>query len=455
MATSALDSFILRNIWGTEELYAIFNDRQIIQNWLDYEVALAQVQAELKIIPEAAATEIERNCSVDKLDFDLVAQNMKKVKHRMVSVLKTVEQSCANGHGEWIHFGATTQDVLDTATVVALKQVHEIIKRDLSAVAGKICRMAEKHRNTPMVGRTHAVHALPITFGHKCAIWLRELSRHHERLIDVQKRVFVGSFVGAVGTQASLGPIAHEVEARLMQRLGLMQADISWAPARDRFAEYAALLGLISGTINKIGNEIYLLQRDEIGEFAEGFTLGKMGSSTMPHKRNPTALENINASAKVLRHNVSLMMEAMVHENERDSVAWKLEWKALPEICVMAGGMLAQLDQVLGSLVVNTDVMRRNLGLMGSMLLSERLMFALAPKLGKQTAHELVYEAAMQARSQNKPFEETLAEYDQIRAVLSPDELDALMDPTTYVGVAPEVVDRVVAATRAEGWLAE
>lgn len=453
MSSSVLDSSILRHLWGTDEIYAVFDDRQRIQKWLDFEAALALEQGAMGIIPSEAAEEIARCCKVDVIDLEEVGSHIRKIKHRLVPVLKAVETQCRDGHGEWIHFGATTQDCVDTGAMLQAKEAYAIIMRDLVAVGREVYRLAETHRDTVMPGRTHGVHGLPITFGHKCAIWLRELSRHHQRLAAIEARVFVGSLVGAVGTMSALGPQGIALEGRVMKRLGLGQADISFAPARDRQAEYATTLGLLAGTLSKIAGEIFLLQRDEIGELEEPFTDGKVGSSTMPHKRNPTVLENIGASGRVVRYNVSMMLEAMVQENERDGIAWKTEWKALPEICMLVAGMLAQAKFVLHGLVVHADRMRENLAIVGGLLVSERLMFALAPHVGKQSAHEIVYDAAMAARAGGHAFEEALQRDPRVAPLLTPDQIGELLDPTTYIGLAPELVDRALATTKAEGWL--
>jgi adenylosuccinate lyase len=304
-----------------------------------------------------------------------------------------------------------------------------------------------------MAGRTHGVQALPITFGHKCAIWLREVARHRERLAEAEKRVFVGSLVGAVGTMASFGPKAVELEAGVMRRLGLAQADISWHPARDRFAEYAGILGLVAGTLTKIATEVFNLQQTEVDEVEEPFNPGKVGSSTMPHKRNPSICETMITVGRTLRYNVAIMQEALIQVHERESAIWKLEWKALPETCMELGLLLSLGRNVLENLVVKPERMRANLDLLGGLLLSERVMFFLGEKLGKQTAHEVVYEASMHAQEHGGALEAALARDPRVKGVASAADLAAILDPTTYVGLAPELVDRALAQTKAEGWL--
>jgi adenylosuccinate lyase len=304
-----------------------------------------------------------------------------------------------------------------------------------------------------MAGRTHGVQALPITFGHKCAIWLAEAGRNHDRLVKSAARNFVGGMTGAVGTQASFGEHAFELEKNLMARLGLGLADIAWQVARDRLADYAGTLGLVCGALAKIAHEFIILSHNEIDEVAEPFDYGKVGSSTMPHKRNPVICEGVLAVGRALRGSVALMQEALVVEHERDASTWRLEWKALPECCLMTGAMLAQMKYVLGGLEVHADKMRRNLDTLGGFLMSERVMFALSDKVGKQSAHELVYEVAMRGIDEGKTFEQALQGDAHVQRALGPQELTALLDPTTYVGMAPEIVDRVLAETKAAGWM--
>lgn len=453
MASGVFDDALIRHLWSTDELRAIFNDRNRVQKWYDYEAALALEQAELGIIPRAAAQEIAAHARVENVDVEEIAVEIRRVKHPLVPALRALQRLCKPGLGEYVHFGPTTQDVLDTGTVLQIRDAHAIYVRDLKAIGRELYRLAETHKSTPMVGRSHGVQALPITFGHKVAVWLSEMGRDYQRLRQLEPRVFVGGMVGAVGTQASFGPKARELEQRLMKRLGLGVADINWQPARDRFAEYVCVLGILGGTLGKIANEIIILEHNEIDELAEPFSEGKLGSSTMPHKRNPSTVEAAVAVSRALRYNVAFMLESMVIEHERDGSAWRGEWKALPESCLMIGGLLAAMKYVLAGLVVNVVHMRRNLDLLGGFLLSERVMFALSGRVGKQTAHELVYEASMRGMERGISFEQSLMENTKVREALSKEELRAALDPTTYIGLAPEIVDGVLEQARADGWL--
>ena len=453
MVSGVFDDALIKHLWSTDELRAIFNDHNRVQKWLDFEAAFAIEQGELGIIPKAAAADIAANARISKIDIDAVAAEIRRIKHPLVPAVKAVQKLCRGDHGEYIHFGPTTQDVLDTAVMLQIKEAHAIYLRDMKAIGRALVKLCEAHRDTPMVGRSHGVQALPITFGHKAAIWLSEMGRHYERMRQLEPRVFVGGMVGAVGTQASFGPKAKELEIRVMKRLGLGVADINWQPARDRFAEYVNALGLISSTLAKIANEIIILEHTEIGELYEPFSAGKVGSATMPHKRNPSSCEAVVGASRALRYNVPYMLESMLIEHERDGSAWRGEWKAIPESCLIMGGMLAIMKYVLEGLHVDAKQMRDNLDRLGGFLLSERVMFVLSDKVGKQTAHDLVYEISMHGIENNVSFEAALMQNAQVKAALSVAELKAALDPTTYVGRAPEIVDEVVAAQRASGWL--
>jgi adenylosuccinate lyase len=453
MASGVFDDALIKHLWSTDELRAIFSDANRVAKWYEFEAALALEQAELGIIPNDAAQEIARNAKVDNVDVEAIAAEIRRIKHPLVPALKAVQDRCKPDLGEYIHFGPTTQDVLDTATVLQMREAHAIYLRDVKAIGQALAKLAETHKATPMAGRSHGVQALPITFGHKAAIWLSEMGRNYERLRELEKRVFVGGMVGAVGTQASFGPKAPELEERVMKRLGLGVADINWQPARDRFAEYVCVLGIVSGTLGKIANEIINLEHTEIGELYEPFSAGKVGSSTMPHKRNPSTCEAVVGVSRALRYNVPLILEGMLIEHERDGSSWRAEWKALPESCLMMGGMLSMMKYVLQGLEVDAGQMRRNLDCLGGFLLSERVMFVLSDKVGKQTAHELVYEASMHGIENGVTFERALMENAKVRGALTSDELRAALDPTTYVGHAPQIVERVLKEQRASGWL--
>lgn len=433
----------------------VFSEKNRLQKWLDFEVALAQTQAEMGLIPASAAEEIAAKGSIDAIDLEAVAEEVRRVKHTLVPLLKQVHLQISSEASEYIHYGATTQDVLDTGLLLQLKQVHALLCRDMATIGRELFRLAGEHRDTVMVGRTHGVQALPITFGHKCAIWLDEMSRHAERLAQVEPRLFVIMMVGAVGSQASYGPRAAEIEQAVAKRLGLGAPDISWAPARDRIAEYTGLLAMIGQTLGKIGNELFNLQRNEFAEVEEGFSEGKLGSSTMPHKRNPVAAENVAMLARAIRYSSTLMLEAMVQEHERDGISWKSEWKAVPETCLILGAMTFQTANLLAGLRVNPRAMQRNVNMMEGYLLSERVMLDLGDKKGKNTAHEWLYEATMKGIESGQSFEQALRAHPDIADTYTPERIRELTDPSAYLGEIGGSVDRVLAREKDAQWLSK
>ena len=453
MSVSVFDMVSTQHSWSTEELRNIYSEQSRYKKYLDFEAALAQIQAELGLIPSEAAQEIVLKCKLEHIDIDQIASEIRRIKHPLVPFLRQVQSKCEGGAGEWLHYGVTTQDVIDTAAVLQLKDAHEVFMRDLKELGRELSRLAATHSDTPMVGRTHGVHALPITFGHKCAIWLDEMRRHYERFEACGRRALTGMVAGAVGSQASMGALGKQVEDKVLSRLGLASPDISWAPSRDRFAEYAANIAMLGSTISKIGNELFNMQRNEISEVEEMFSEGKVGSSTMPHKRNPIISENLAGLSRTLRANAMLMMEAMVQEGERDGVAWKVEWKAFPECCLILGVMLQQAIVLLSTLKVNKTVMMENMNRLQGYLLSERVMLELGSRVGKQTAHEWVYEASMSGLERGVDFEKAILDHEELRNVLTLQEVGQLTDPRTYLGLCCEAVDRVIESQKELGWL--
>lgn len=451
MGTSVFDSVLLKDAWSTEEMRRIFSDENRMQRWLDVESTLALVQAQLGMIPQEAANEIATKSKLAHIDIDLVLHHLKVTKHPLVPTVRALEQACEGTAGEYLHYGVTTQDIIDTGLVLQLREAFEIIRRDLKAIAGELARLSKEHRETPMMGRTLSLQALPITFGFKTAIWLSEIDRHLERMTEMEPRVFVGSIVGAVGTKASFGNKADAMEQAVNNRLGLGTPSISWQAARDRFYEFGSVMGGINATLNKVGNQLLLLAHNEFDEIAEPFGNGQVGSSTMPHKRNPAVTENSVTVSNTLKSNINMLSDMTKHEHERDGAVWKMEWKILPEICLMLSIVLDNLKFVLTGLDVKKSSMRENLNLLQGYALAERVMFALADKMGKQTAHEEVYLAAMKGIECGLDFKAALMGNKAIKAAVTEADLDALLDPTTYVGHAPAITDRTLAEVKAGG----
>ncbi len=432
---------ILRDAWSTAQMREIFCEENRIQKWLDVEAALAKAQAKLKIIPKDAADEIVKKAHFKFMDIDFILSEFKKTKHPLVPTVRGLERACENGRGEFVHFGVTTQDIIDTGLVLQFKEGLNLIKSELKEIAKALLKLTKEHKNTPMMGRTLSLQALPITFGHKSAIWLSELNRHFDRIEELESRLYVGLIVGAVGTKASFGEKYSELEELVNELLGLKTADISWQPARDRFIELGYVLGNINATFNKIAHQILLMSHNEFDELAEPFSKGQVGSSTMPHKRNPAISENAVTVSNTLKANLAILSDIERHEHERDGQVWKMEWKLLPEIFLMLSVVLANMKTALSGLEVKKESMLKNLNLLGGYVLAERVMFALAGKLGKQHAHEVVYQAAMKGIENHLSFKEVLLKNETVSKILSNDEIEKLLDATTYVGYAPKLVD--------------
>lgn len=450
MPTHMIDSLIYRGAWGSDEMRAIFDDVPRTQAWLEIIVALAQAQGETGLIPADAAEEIARVARVENLDLDQVRKGYEETGHSTLGLIRVLQRACQGTAGEYVYYGATVQDITDTWTILALRRVWDIVFRDLREIERILLGLAREHRDTLMAGRTHGQPGLPITFGFKVAVWMREIRRHLERLKDVRPRLSVGQLAGGVGSLSSFGPSALEVQERFLRRLGLQPPDIAWDTTRDTLAEFLNLLALIASTFDKIGHEVYNLQRPELGEVREGFVHGVVGSITMPHKRNPEIAEHLGTLSRLIRHHAAALTENLVHDHERDGRSWKAEWGTIPPACVMMGSLLRLAKIMVAHLEVDVAGMRRNLEATQGYVLSEGVMLALAPKVGKQTAHTIVYETAMAAFEASRPLKEALLEEPQVRVHLSAEEIEALMDYRQQAGLCPEFVDRVAALTEAD-----
>ncbi|MEC5344565.1 adenylosuccinate lyase [Brenneria populi] len=453
MASHPIDYLLIGNNFGTPEMRQIWSEQNRMAQQIAVEVALAQAEGELGIIPAAAAAAIQTRVDPQRLDVAHIAAQAARMKHSFMPTLDALAQQCGEA-GEYIHYGATTQDIIDTATVLQLRQALKIIQRDCIGIAQTLYRLADEHRRTPMAGRTHGMQALPTTFGFKAAVWLDEFLRHLARLGESAARVLTGNISGAVCTYAAMGEQGPEIERRALAKLGLATPNIGWQSARDRFSEFAAVAVMISGTLGKIGNELYNLMRSEIAEIEEPFSAGKIGSTTMPHKRNPAALEGLASLTAPLRKSVGLIFESMHVEHERDAMSWRAEWIALPEISIYLSAQLQNAQQILSGLKVNKARMLSNLQLHGGLLLSEKVMFELGKVLGKQTAHHLVYQCAMAAHESGEPFKTALLRDERIARHITPDNLDRWLDPTEYLGSAPQKVAQVLRYADHSGLLA-
>jgi 3-carboxy-cis,cis-muconate cycloisomerase len=415
----------------------------MIQRWLDVEAALARAEARLGIIPAPAADEISRKARVELLDLEEMKRELERTGHPIMPLIRCLGRACEPAAGEVLHWGATTQDVLDTGLVLQLRASHAILTRDLGEVRRLLATLARRHRDTVQAGRTHGQQALPITFGYKLAVWVAEADRHLERLAQVGPRIFRGQLAGAVGTLASIGEQGLELQALFCEELGLAVPEIAWHTARDGVAETVCVYALVGGTLAKIANEVIDLQRTEVGEVEEPFHRGKVGSSTMPHKRNPSACEHVVALGRLLHAQVAPALQSLVSAHERDKRAGVTEQAVLPDSSCLLAGMLRATQGILAGLHVYPERMRENLGLLGGLLASEAVMLALARHIGRQRAHEVVYELCMDAVEGRVPLRRLLLEDSRVKPYLGETDLDTLLDPACYTGLAARFVDRV------------
>jgi 3-carboxy-cis,cis-muconate cycloisomerase len=446
MPATANDSLIFRDIFGTAAMRRVFSDEARVQYYLDIEAALARVQARLGIIPHEAAEEIVRHCHAAELDYVKLKAQTERIGYPVLPVVQQLVALCGNGYGEWCHWGATTQDITDTAMVLQIRAALVLVEEDLRAIAASLADLARQYRDTPMAGRSNLQQAVPITFGYKMAVLLAGFDRHLERLRELRPRVLVGEFGGAAGNLSSLGADGLRVQAALCDDLGLGQPDIAWHTMRDRVAEVGCFLGLVTGTLGKISMDVKLMMQTEVEEVYEPFADGRGSSSTMPQKRNPISSNYIHACTAMVRQHVAALLDAMVEDHERSTGPWEIEWIAVPSIFLLASGALAQTRLLAGGLQVDAERMRTNLGLTGGLIVSEAVMMHLGPALGRQRAHDLVYDICRQAIATRRPFLDLLAENEEIASHAGRDVLARLVDPANYLGLCGEMVDRILAA---------
>jgi adenylosuccinate lyase len=427
------------HLWSTGETRALFDDDGRTRMWLDILGVLAEAEAELGLIPEAAGRAIAARVR-EPVDLAAVASETRATGHSTLGLIRVLQRDLGDDAREWVYYGATVQDVSDTWTGLVARRMLDIAERDLGTIDAALARLAGEHRDTVMLGRTHGQPGLPITFGYKAAVWLAEVRRHRERLVQARPRLVVGQLAGAVGTLSAWGPYGLELQRRVLDRLGLGVPEIPWTSARDRVAELGALLALITGTLAKVGNEIYNLQRSEIGEVAEAATDGVVGSITMPQKHNPERSEHLVTLARVVRSSADLALEGVVGEHERDGAAWKTEWELLPRACGAAAVSLRLGAELLDGLQVNAERMRANVEAQNGYVLAEPVMLALGEQLGPRRAHELVHAAAARGLAAGVSFREALAADPEIAGV----DLDELLRVESALGAARELVDRVL-----------
>ena len=449
-ATTVLDSVLFRDAFGTPRMREVFSDRALIGRYVEVEIALAKAEAKCGVIPIEAADVIAKQANGSTLDLDALREETDNVGYPILPLVHQLARQCGEA-GRYVHWGATTQDIMDTAVVLQLREALGLIDQDISALRQILADLSQRHRDTPMAGRTHLQQALPVTFGYKTSIWLAMFDRHAERLQQLKPRVLVGQFAGAAGTLASLGDKGFEVQQAFCEELGLGIPSSTWHVARDGFAEAINFLALVTGSLGKIATDIMIMASTEFAEVYEPFVKGRGASSTMPQKRNPISSELMLAAAKAVRQHAGLMLDATIQDFERATGPWHAEWIAIPESFVLAAGALHQAKFALAGLIVDEAQMARNLDISRGLIVAEAVMMGLAPELGRQDAHDVVYDACRRANEEKTSLRDALLSDPKITARIDRPTIERLTSPGNYLGLAPQMVDRVLASAPRKG----
>ena len=444
-ATTVIDSLLFRDAFGTTAMREVFSDYALVDRYAEVEIALAKAQAKCGVIPVDAAKAIAERTDVSAFDFELLRHETDNVGYPILPLVHQMAKQCGDAGG-FVHWGATTQDIMDTAVVLQLREGLRIVESDIAELRRILADLSRRHRDTPMAGRTHLQQALPVTFGYKTSIWLAMFDRHAERLQQLKPRVLVGQFAGAAGTLASLGDNGFEVQAALCEELGLRVPASTWHVARDAFAETVNFLALVTGSLGKIATDIMIMASTEFAEVYEPFVKGRGASSTMPQKRNPISSELMLAAAKAVRQHAGLMLDAAIQDFERATGPWHAEWIAIPESFVLTAGSLHQAKFALGGLIVDEAQMAKNLDISRGLIVAEAVMMGLAPQLGRQEAHDVVYDACRRANEEHISLRDALSADPKIAARIDRAAVERLTSPANYLGLAPEMVDRVLAS---------
>jgi 3-carboxy-cis,cis-muconate cycloisomerase len=446
-ATTVLDSVLFRDAFGTPRMREVFSDHALIGRYVEVEIALAKAEAKCGVIPVEAAEAIARQADASALDLDVLREETDNVGYPILPLVHQIAKQCGDA-GRYVHWGATTQDIMDTAVVLQLREGLRLIEEDISVLRGTLADLSRRYRDTPMAGRTHLQQALPITFGYKTSIWLAMFDRHAERLQQLKPRVLVGQFAGAAGTLASLGDKGFAVQQALCDELGLGVPVSTWHVARDNFAEAVNWLALVTGSLGKIALDIMIMASTEFAELYEPFVKGRGASSTMPQKRNPISSELMLAAAKAVRQHAGLMLDATIHDFERATGPWHAEWIAIPESFVLTSGALHQAKFALAGLIVDDTQMAKNLDISRGLIVAEAVMMGLAPELGRQEAHDVVYDACRHANEAHLSLQEALMSDPRITSRIDRETIERLTSPRNYLGLAPLMVDRVLNSVR-------
>lgn len=444
MCSHVVDSLIYGDFFSSDEMRAVFDDRHLVQCWLDVEAALARAEAKVGIIPASAAEEITRQAHALPVDLAALRAGTNLVGYPILPLVRQLAAQCSAAAGHYVHWGATTQDIMDTANVLQVREALDLISRDLRRLIQLLLALAQRHRDTVMAGRTHGQQALPITFGFKVAVWIDELERHVERLAQLRPRVLRCEFGGAAGTLASLGVSGWDVHTALAAELELTPAPIAWHSARDGFAEFVGLCAMVGATLGKLAREVATLQQTEFAEVEEPFVSGKGASSTMPQKRNPILCEAVIGIAQILAQQTPMMLSAMKPEHERAMGEWHVEWDVMPHACQLIAAALRHSIDIFGGLVVHPGQMQSNLELTRGQIVAEAVMMRLGEYIGRQEAHDVVYAACEKAVAEESSLLSVLLQDARVRVHLSEADLINLVDPANYLGLSQFFVDAIL-----------
>ncbi len=431
---------------GIRALYRLENRWQA---WLDVEAALAHAQAELGIIPKEAAEAIAKAAHYELLDRARLDEGFARTGHTIVPLVWELSRVTGEPHGGWVHWGATTQNITQTGDLLVLRQAHAIFFKQIGDALSAAADLAERSADMPLPGRTHGQHALPATFGYKVAIWIDELIRHVERLKQAAPRIFVAMLGGGAGTFASLGEMGPKVQAGIGKRLRFGSMTVPSRVILDHLAENICLLGMLAASCGRIGREIYTLMKTEFGEVEEPVPPGTVGSSTMPQKRNPKLCQDIIAAAAEIRSVVPLALEAMQTEHEADRTTSLMMDSAEGRVCTIMGDMLVRLVEIFRGLKLDPERMRANLDLGGGLIMAEAVMLDLGAAIGRQHAHDVVYDAAMEAATAKKSFAELLGADPRVTAHMDKAAIEKLLDPVAYTGLCGQMARDGAARARA------
>jgi len=427
---------------------AIFSDQGRLQGMLDFEAALARAESSTGLIPKDVVADITTACRAELYDLDELAIAIGSAGNSAIPLVKALGKQIA-AHNEtaerYVHMGATSQDVMDSGLVLQLRSAIELLESDLAQLADALAERAQRYASTPLSGRTWLQQATPVTLGMKIAGWLGAITRHRQRLLEIKPRLLCLQFGGASGSLAALGDHAFAVAEELAGELNLHLPDQPWHTQRDRLVEFASLLGMIAGSLGKVGRDLSLLMQTEVGEMFEPSAPGKGGSSTMPHKRNPVGAAVMIGAATRAPGLVATMFAAMPQEHERSLGLWHAEWETLPELCCLVSGSLQQALQVVPGLEVDAKRMLQNLELTKGLVLAEAVSIALAQRIGRDAAHHLIEQCCRRAVEQGAHLRQVLGAEPQVTAQLSTEELDRLLDPANYLGQSQRWVQRAVA----------